>query len=186
IVLVSAGTLGLSPATSVLKRLLQMPEEFQTVVVCGKNHEMRADVEKLAAGSSKKIVTIGYTTEMPALMKTATILLSKPGGLITAEALACGLPMVVLDPIGGQEERNADVLLEKGAAIKCTEVTLIPYKLGQLLGDPRRVAAMAENARTLGFPRAAKTIVEAVMKDHRLPFIIDAKRKKALQKRANE
>lgn len=186
IVLVSAGTLGLSPATSVLRRLLEMNEEFQTILVCGKNEEMKAEVEKLAATSAKKIVVIGYTTKISELMKTATLLLSKPGGLITSEALACGLPMVILDPIGGQEERNADVLLEKGAAIKCTEVTLLPYKLGQLINDPARVAIMAENARSLGFPHAAQSIVDSVMKDQRAPYIIDSKREKVLRKRANE
>jgi len=186
IVLVSAGTLGLSPATSVLKRLLDMPEEFQTIVICGKNEEMQAEVEGLAAASPKKIVVIGYTAKISALMKTATVLLSKPGGLITSEALACGLPMVILDPIGGQEERNADVLLEKGAAIKCTEVTLLPYKLGQLLNDPARIAIMSENARSLGFPHAAQDIVDHVMSDDKASYIIDSKREKVLRKRANE
>lgn len=186
IVLVSAGTLGLSPATSVLKRLLQMPEEFQTVMLCGKNEEMHSDVTALAATSTKKTVVVGYTSKIADLMTTATLLLSKPGGLITAEALACGLPMVILDPIGGQEERNADVLLEKGAAIKCTEVTLIPYKLGQLLNDPTRIASMAQRAGDLGYPNAAADIAEFVLNDERSPFIIDAKREKALRKELDD
>jgi processive 1,2-diacylglycerol beta-glucosyltransferase len=96
-------------------------------------------------------------------MGAATLLLSKPGGLTTAEALACGLPMVILDPVGGQEERNADMLLENGAAIKCTEVTVLAHKLGNLLSDPDRLAAMSANARRLGRPEAARTIVDTVL-----------------------
>ncbi len=71
--------------------------------------------------------------------------------------------MVILDPVGGQEERNADMLLENGAAIKCTEVTVLAHKLGSLLSDPERLAAMSANARRLGRPDAARTIVDTVL-----------------------
>ena len=99
------------------------------------------------------------------LMGAATLLLSKPGGLTTAEALACGLPMVILDPVGGQEERNADMLLENGAAIKCTEVTVLAHKLGNLLADRERLAAMSANARRLSRPEAARAIVDTVLNE---------------------
>jgi processive 1,2-diacylglycerol beta-glucosyltransferase len=85
---------------------------------------------------------LGFTKEMSELMAASTMILSKPGGMTTAEALARGLPMMILDPIGGQEERNADVLLEAGAAVKCTEVTLVAHKLRRLLDDPVRLERM--------------------------------------------
>jgi len=112
------------------------------------------------------------------------LLLSKPGGLTTAEALARGLPMVVLDPIGGQEERNSDVLLEAGAAVKCTEVTVLNHKLERLLDNPQRIAAMSENARKLGRPNASDDIARIVLDSpSQDPVLISRKREKALRKR---
>ena len=182
--LVAGGALGLSPAVAVARRLLELDRDFQAVIVCGKNEDLRRDIEELVQGREDRFRVLGYTDKMPALMGAATLLLSKPGGLTTAEALARGLPMVVLDPIGGQEERNSDVLLEAGAAVKCTEVTVLNHKLERLLDDPARIAAMSENARRLGRPAAAADIARIVLDSPpRKPAIITRKREKALRKR---
>jgi processive 1,2-diacylglycerol beta-glucosyltransferase len=182
--LVAAGTLGLSPAVAVVRRLLQLDRDFQAIVLCGKNAELRADVEALVAGREDRFRVEGFTNDMPELMGAASLLLSKPGGLTTAEALARGLPMVILDPIGGQEERNADVLLENGAAVKCTEVTVLNHKVARLLDDPARLAVMAENARRLGRPSAAADIAKIVTTaPPTKPAVISRKKEKALRKR---
>jgi len=182
--LVAGGTLGLSPATAVVRRLLQVDRDFQAIIVCGKNEELRAEVSQLVQDRPDDFRVYGYTNEMPDLMGAATMLLSKPGGMTTAEALARGLPMMILDPIGGQEERNSDVLLEAGAAVKCTEVTLIAHKLRKLLDDPERIRAMSENARALGRPNAANDIAKIVLESpDRPPAVISKLREKALRKR---
>jgi processive 1,2-diacylglycerol beta-glucosyltransferase len=182
--LIAGGALGLSPAVAVVRRLMQLDRDFQAIIVCGKNEEMKNDVEELVAGRQDRFRVLGYTKEMPDLMGAATLLLSKPGGLTTAEALARGLPMVVLDPIGGQEERNSDVLLEAGAAVKCTEVTVLNHKLRRLLDDPARIEAMRENARQLGRPNSSANIAEIVATSpERKPAIISRTREKALRKR---
>lgn len=185
--LVAGGALGLSPATAVVNRLLQLDRDFQTLIVCGKNKNLIRDIDQLTAGRRDRFQVLGYTSEMPELLGAATLLLSKPGGLTTAEALARGLPMVVLDPIGGQEERNADVLLEAGAAVKCTEVTVLNHKLARLLDHPDRIASMSANARQLGRPKAAQTIADIVVgSPKRKPVIISPMREKALRKRIEE
>ncbi|MDX2080550.1 MAG: glycosyltransferase [Terrimicrobiaceae bacterium] len=186
--LVAGGTLGLSPATAVVRRLLQLDRDFQAIVVCGKNEELRGEVELLVREREKDFRVLGYTAEMPDLMGAATLLLSKPGGLTTAEALARGLPMVILDPIGGQEERNSDVLLEAGAAVKCTEVTVVAHKLRRLLDDPDRIRAMSANARALGRPHAAGDIARLALESpERPPAVISKLREKAIRRRiANE
>lgn len=165
ILLIAGGTLGLSPAAAVVKRLLAMDLAFQAVVICGKNEDLFARVNELTAGDRGRFRVIGYTNEMRELMAVATLILTKPGGLTTAEALASGLPMVILDPIGGQEERNADMMLENGAAIKCTEVTVLAHKLRTLLDDADRLAAMRDNARRLSRPDAARVIADTVLND---------------------
>ncbi|MEI6033230.1 MAG: glycosyltransferase [Verrucomicrobiae bacterium] len=182
--LLAGGTLGLSPATAVVRHLLHLDIDFQAIVVCGKNEELRGEVSRLVSGRAEDFRVFGYTSEMSDFMGAATILLSKPGGMTTAEALARGLPMVILDPIGGQEERNSDVLLEAGAAVKCTEVTLVAHKLRKLLGDPDRIRRMSQNASALGRPSAARDIAQIAMESpDRRPAIISKLREKALRKR---
>ncbi len=93
-------------------------------------------------------------------MAAADLFVGKPGGLTTSEALAKGLPMVVINPIPGQEERNSDHLLEEGVAIRCNNLPALAYKIDNLLKTPGKLAWMAENARNLGKPDAAFTVVE--------------------------
>lgn len=185
--LIAGGALGLSPAVAVVRRLLQLDREFQAVIVCGRNEQLQRDIEELIGDRKDRFKVLGYTSDMPDLMGAATLLLSKPGGLTTAEALARGLPMVVLDPIGGQEERNSDVLLEAGAAIKCTEVTVLNHKIKRLLDNPERIALMSENARKLGRPNSSGDIASIVCEAPvRKPAIISKLREKALRKRIEE
>ncbi|HRJ71325.1 MAG TPA: glycosyltransferase [Terrimicrobiaceae bacterium] len=187
VLLVAGGALGLSPAMAVVRQLLDLDRDFQAIIVCGRNADLQRDIGELTAGQRDRFLVLGYTTEMPDLLGAATLLLSKPGGLTTAEALARGLPMVVLDPIGGQEERNSDVLLEAGAAVKCTEVTVLNHKLRRLLDDPARIAAMSENALKLGRPDAANAVARIVTESPaRKPAIISKLREKALRKRIEE
>jgi processive 1,2-diacylglycerol beta-glucosyltransferase len=185
--LVAGGTLGLSPTAAVVRRLLQLDREFQAIVVCGKNEDVRKEIEAITSEQKDRFRVLGFTPEMPDLLGAATLLLSKPGGLTTAEALARGLPMVILDPIGGQEERNSDVLLEAGAAVKCTEVTVLNHKLRRLLDDPARIAAMSENALRLGRPDAADTIARIVVESPpRQPATISRLREKELRRRLEQ
>jgi len=182
--LIAGGALGMSPASAVVRQVLQLDRDFQAIIVCGRNEEMLAEISALVKGRPDDFRVFGYTTEISDFMAAATILLSKPGGMTTAEALASGLPLVILDPIGGQEERNADVLLECGAALKCTELTLITHKLRLLLDDPEKLQRMSNNARTLGRPNAAADIARIVMESpSRKPAIISKLREKVLRKR---
>lgn len=183
-ILVAGGALGMSPATAVVRQLMQLDRDFQAIIVCGKNEEMQNEIVDLLKDRPADFRVFGYTKEMSDFMSVATILLSKPGGMTTAEAVACGLPMMILDPIGGQEERNADVLLEAGAAVKCTEVTLVAHKLRRLLDDPERLKQMSRNARGLGRPNAAAEIARIVLEEpDRRPVVISKLREKALRKR---
>jgi processive 1,2-diacylglycerol beta-glucosyltransferase len=166
--LVSGGALGVSPAAGVLEALSRLRRPAQAIVICGKNAELKASLEKQAleveaAVPGLTIRVIGYTTEMHRWMQMSDLFIGKPGGLTTAECLACALPMVIVSPIPGQEERNSDQLLEKGIAIKCNEFTTLAYKIDALLDDPQRLESMREKARFYARPRAAETIVETLL-----------------------
>jgi processive 1,2-diacylglycerol beta-glucosyltransferase len=164
--LVSAGALGVSPAEGVVEAMQRLNRPVQLIVVCGKNEAMQTNIAALGAKSQVvKTHVLGYTTEMHLWMAAADVFIGKPGGLTTSEALAIGLPMVVVSPIPGQEERNSDHLLELGIAIRCNEFTTMPYKIGLLLDDPERLDHMRAQARKYGHPEAAATIVKTLLHD---------------------
>jgi len=97
-------------------------------------------------------------------MAAADLLVGKPGGLTTSEALAKGLVLVIVNPIPGQEERNADHLLEEGVAIRCNNLPALAYKIDRLLDDPARLAAMQGNVGRLARPHAARDVVATLLR----------------------
>ena len=179
ILLLSAGALGVSPTEFVLEQLMGLRHQTQIVVVCGQNLELRYRMEnKVAMTTRNDIRVLGYSREMHNLMKIADVFIGKPGGLTTAEALACGLPMCVINPIPGQEERNCDHLLEEGIAIKCNDLTTLPFKLDRLLADRPRLEGMRRNAQRFASPDAAGIVVRTLIED-RLPPLSFTKQQRA-------
>jgi processive 1,2-diacylglycerol beta-glucosyltransferase len=163
--LLSAGALGVGPTELIVKRLKQLRHDVQTIVVCGKSEEVRTRVTQAVRGQRGKFRVLGYSDRMHELMQISDLFIGKPGGLTTSEALACGLPMAIFSPIPGQEERNADHLLEEGAGIRCNELTTLPFKIDRLLDNPDRFAAMRKAARAMGRPQAARTVVQTLLDD---------------------
>lgn len=172
--LLSAGALGVGPTEAVVGRLQELRHDTQTIVICGKSEELRARITARVGASNPRFHLLGYSNRMHDLMKVSDLFIGKPGGLTTSEALACGLPMAVISPIPGQEERNTDHLLEDGVAIKCNELTTVPFKIDALLDDPARLARMREAALRHGRPHAARTVVETLLTDSLPPLSLDS------------
>src|ERR1044072_2642499 len=166
-ILVSAGGFGVGPIEHMLESLAGMKHPAQIVALCGRNAELKSKLEsaskRLPPSHHVTINPIGFTTEMDEYMSAADILLGKPGGLTTSEALAKGLVFVIVNPIPGQEERNSDHLLESAVAIRCNNLPTLCYKLDRLLADPDRFASMQANARQRGHDDAAKEIVDQLV-----------------------
>lgn len=186
ILLVSAGAIGGGPVKMVAQRLLKVRDPIQTIFICGKNEKLKEEMEEFASQHGDSFRVLGYTTDMPNLMKVATLFIGKPGGLTVAETTSVGLPMVIGDPIPGQEERNSDQLLEAGCAIKINDVTVLDYKLDHLLGDPARLENMREACRRLGRPHAAQTIVDTLLTDQLPPMHISKEQQKQMAKAIKE
>jgi processive 1,2-diacylglycerol beta-glucosyltransferase len=166
-ILISAGGFGVGRVETLLAALAKLRHPAQVVAVCGRNRELHAELEARAAAQPAdtrvKLKAVGFTTEMDELMAASDLIVGKPGGLTTSEALARGLVFVVVNPIPGQEERNSDHLLEEGAAIRCNNLPVLAYKIDRLLDDPARLAAMRANARRLGRPDAARDVVNRLL-----------------------
>jgi processive 1,2-diacylglycerol beta-glucosyltransferase len=166
-ILVSAGGFGVGPVGHLMEALARLEHPARVVAVCGRNQALKAElaerIKKLPKRSGVAFTLVGFTTEMDELMTAADLFVGKPGGLTTSEALAKGLPMVVINPIPGQEERNSDHLLEEGVAIRCNNLPALAFKIDTLLETPGKLARMAENARALGKPDAAFTVVDRLV-----------------------
>lgn len=168
--LISAGGFGVGSVEHIIEALGALQHPAQVIAVCGRNEELRAQlVQQTSARASDARVAIkvlGYTTEMDELMAASDLLLGKPGGLTTSEALARGLVLCIVNPIPGQEERNSDHLLEEGVAIRANNLPALAYKLDRLLADEARFAAMQANVRRFARPRAAYDIVHRLLALH--------------------
>ena len=166
-ILVSAGGFGVGPVGHLMQALARLSHPAQVVAVCGRNEALKAELteggKKLAKQSAVSFTLVGFTTEMDELMTAADLFVGKPGGLTTSEVLAKGLPMVVINPIPGQEERNSDHLLEQGAAIRCNNLPALAYKIDTLIDTPGKLAQMSENARAMGKPEAASLVVDRLV-----------------------
>jgi len=165
-ILVSAGGFGVGNIEHLLQALSDLQTPSQIVAVCGRNEELKTKLEKLAKEKlNNERVTfkpIGFTREMDEYMSASDLIVGKPGGLTTSEALAKGLIFCIVNPIPGQEERNSDHLLEKGCAIRCNNLPVLAYKIDELVKDKVRFETMKGNVLKFARPNAAREIVEKV------------------------
>jgi processive 1,2-diacylglycerol beta-glucosyltransferase len=165
-VLLAAGGYGIGPLEQLVRDLLALQKPWQLVAIAGKSEKMKKRLDEIAraagtlANGSARLVPVGFTTQMDQYMAAADLLVGKAGGLTTSEALARHLPMVLIEPIPGQEFRNADHLLEAGAAIRCNNLPAAAWKIAKLLDDPARLEKIRNAAAQLARPNAAADIAE--------------------------
>jgi len=164
VVLLSAGGYGVGPVEQLVTDLVEVKKPWQIVAIAGKSEPLKKRLDSLARSAGKtpsgqpRLLTVGFTTEMDQYMAAADLLIGKAGGLTTSEALARELPMVLVEPIPGQEERNADHLLEAGAAIRCNNLPAAAWKIANLADQPEKLLAMKRAAHRMAKPDAARVI----------------------------
>jgi processive 1,2-diacylglycerol beta-glucosyltransferase len=165
VVLISAGTFGMESSIVAIRALMHMEMPAQIVALCGKNADLLTEVVHTteAAPAHLKFRALPYTTDMHEWMAISDVIIGKPGGLTLSEAMASALPMILLNPIPGQEEINAASILEQGVAVSPTDVVTLPYKVDQLLREPQRLAGMRDRMKLLAHPQAAYTILETLL-----------------------
>lgn len=164
--MVMGGGAGVGALDELADRLLSESGDFQLVVLAGRNTAMLERLRTLAAERhAGRLFPQGYTRHVEHLMACCDLAITKPGGLTTSECLAMGLPMIVNAPIPGQEERNADYLLEQGAAWKAIDAVALTWRIGELRKRPEQLAAMAARARAIGRPHAARDVIDTVLAD---------------------
>ncbi len=161
--LLMSGAAGMSVTQRVAERLARLEEPFQVLALAGRNVELHASLRRLSAEHPRKVFAFGFTDTIERLMWASDLAITKPGGLTTSECLAVGLPMIVICPTPGQEERNADCVLEHGAALKAYDEGGVEYRVRTLLAEPQRLAEMRRRALSLGRPDAARRVLEVAL-----------------------
>ena len=156
---------GLEPARvrTIVEGLLQQGLDGTLVVVAGRNRALLAELSDLESTPQTELHKLGFIDYVDDLVVASDVVVTKAGGLTVSEVLARARPMIIIDPIPGQEESNADYLAGVGAAISIRLPQHVPFAITQLLADPQRLAAMGESARRFARPRAALDIVETIL-----------------------
>ena len=162
VLLLMGGGLGLGGVDFALSELEKLSRPLQILVVAGRNAALLERVKDLAGRSRHKVLVWGYTGEVPAFLRMASLLISKPGALTISEAFARGVPMLLHEPIPGPETENAVYASEQGAAVWVRSDDELALTAESLLQEPARLAAMRENALACSRPAAAGEIVDAL------------------------
>ncbi|MEW6608370.1 MAG: glycosyltransferase [bacterium] len=160
-ILIMGGGLGLGPIDKIVHCLNKIKNiDFQVIVVAGTNKELELKLREISATLPKLTKVFGYVNFIDELMKISNILIGKPGGLTTAESLACGLPMLIVNPIPGQEERNTQYLISQGVAIKVSNEFEIQKTIQELLITPENLLKMRQKTSNISKPKSAFDIIK--------------------------
>lgn len=145
-VLIMGGGLGLGSVENALRRLDEIHGIDEFIVVTGQNTALYDALLDMQDSLHTKTIIHGYTSNIAALMKKASLLVTKPGALTCMEAVTIGLPMVFFNAIPGQEEANALFLEEKGCARWARDIHNLEDVVTALLINPQRLQLMSQNA----------------------------------------
>lgn len=164
-ILVMGGSMGYGNIAETVKRidLLEIERDFHIYVVCGNNEEAREDVCALEGTMRHSMTVVGFVDYISTLMDAADCIVTKPGGLTTSESLAKGLPMVIVNPIPGQEQRNTEFLVNKGAAVWASKSCPIEECLYSLLSSEERLSGMVQCVNALAKPNSSKDVCSFVI-----------------------
>ncbi|MCB0162808.1 MAG: UDP-N-acetylglucosamine--LPS N-acetylglucosamine transferase [Anaerolineae bacterium] len=150
---------------NMVNRLVKADQPGLLTVVAGRNKDLLDALADITAGPHMDFRPLGYINYVDDLVAASDLVITKPGGLMTSEILARGTPTIIIDPIPGQEEWNADFVSGSGAGIQIRMPELVPPAAIALLAQPERLDAMRAQAQLVGKPRAAFDVADQVLAD---------------------
>ncbi len=160
-VFVIGGSMGFGSVTKHIRNLDKSNEDFQIIVVCGSNTKLKESLENMTI--SKEIIVYGFVDNIDMIMDASDCIITKPGGLTVSEAISKRLPLILIDPIPGQEDRNRDFLLNAGFAISTGKKIGADEALYQLINNKQRTkqiqAVIDEAAKTCAGRKLGEFII---------------------------
>jgi processive 1,2-diacylglycerol beta-glucosyltransferase len=163
VVTLFGGGLDVRRVRLMVERLLEIPLAGELLVVAGRSEALDSALADLGDGPQMRLRKLGFINYVDDLVAASDLVITKAGGLIVSEVLARGVPMIIIDPIPGQEEWNADVVAGSGAGIQLRMPESVPYAALDLLTQPERLPVMRDQARRVGRPDAAIEIADYIM-----------------------
>ncbi|MGZ0043057.1 MGDG synthase family glycosyltransferase [Paenibacillus ottowii] len=162
-VLVMGGGCGMiGDGSTTIQEIGQLRQPVQFIIVCGQNEKLRMELSEKLKGSKHCIYLTGYIHDVHELMAVSDIMITKPGGVTTFEAIAMELPMLLCKPIPGQEEDNAEFLVRSGVAIYAETSRDLTERLSQLLDDAKLLQDMRENTKQFHPKESAFASLEVI------------------------
>ncbi len=155
-VFIITGSMGYGHTEKYIRALDGMKDDFQIISVCGRNAAMKRHIDTLSL--SKKIYNFGFVNNVDLMMDASDIIVTKPGGLTVSEAIAKKLPIILVDPIPGQEDRNREFLLNNGLAVGVSKTLPIDEVMYELLNCDMRREQISTMQSLLGRPESSKML----------------------------
>lgn len=158
--------LGKSRTFEILDSLIKTSQDMQIIAISGKNEKMKAKFDEIVEKNhaTKRVKVLSFTNQVPELMSISDLVVTKPGGMTTTESLASGLPMIIINPIPGQEEENAEFLEKKGVGIWIRKNDDTSKVLHKLFSNPTKLQEMKANTLAIGHPNSTKNICDILLK----------------------
>lgn len=160
-ILLMAGSMGSSQIEKAFQSLLTSWHKLRIIAVCGNNEKIRLKMERMAQEccEHQSVEVLGFADNIPALMDQADVIITKPGGLTTTEAILKNIPMIIPYYIPGQEEENADFFVETGMAIKVEKIKDLASVVDYLVHNKDILDTMANNMSELARDRSIDKII---------------------------
>lgn len=162
-IMIMGGGQGLGPIKTIVKSLEKVKRDIQEIVIAGTNKRLFKSLSKKIKKYRKRIALFGFVKNINELMGMSDIIISKPGGVTTAEALAKRIPMIIVKPIPGQESNNTEFLTKKGAAIKIDVPKDTYLAVEEFLANPAKLRAMSECCARIAKPDASIDIARLTL-----------------------
>ncbi len=160
VILLMGGARGLGPIADMAEQILRVEPEPQLLIVTGMNKDLEGRLKNFAARHNVHLYQ--FSQQVPLLMNASDIIVTKPGGLTSSEALIKELPMVIVNPIPGQEERNSNYLTGHRTAFRLRKIKNLKGLLERMLSRPDWLLHMTHSARALAKPKAAENAARAI------------------------
>ena len=157
-VLITSGGFGNGPVAKLVQTFLRIPETLQLLIVAGNNDTLFRKLEQMRPRMHHRVKVYGFVRNMHELMSVSDVMVTKPGGLSCAEAIAKGLPMILTIPIPGQETRNARFIAGTGTGIVAPSIEAVPLLVSELQKNPKRIQEIAQRASEIVYPNPALSI----------------------------
>jgi processive 1,2-diacylglycerol beta-glucosyltransferase len=160
-IFVMSGSMGYGNVVKGIRQLDKLDMDFQIISVCGNNKRLKKKIDKLK--TKKKIYSYGFVDNVDVIMDASSCIVTKPGGLTVSESLAKGLPMILINPIPGQEDRNVEFLLNNGLAMKTSPTFPVDEAVFQLMVNEWKQQNLREMIKYIGKPNASKDLGDFII-----------------------